>query len=176
MNCEKLIHENIVFLQQGADLLNSIDDRIYNKTDSTCYASGIGKHIRHNLDHFDNFLTGLPKSAIDYDARLRDKNTENSRGVAASRIKKIISRLEKLTAADPSLKLRVDMNREGDRMNWTESTLARELQFLISHTVHHYAIIAMILKIQGVDLQISGFGVAPSTLKYERGTPSAEAA
>ncbi|MFW5688937.1 MAG: hypothetical protein ACOC1U_05120, partial [Spirochaetota bacterium] len=46
------------------------------------------------------------------------------------------------------------------------STLERELAVLASHTVHHYAIIALLLRVQDVDVPAS-FGVAPSTLRHE---------
>jgi hypothetical protein len=47
------------------------------------------------------------------------------------------------------------------------STVARELQFLLSHTVHHYALIALILRLQGFEPG-EEFGVAPSTLAHWR--------
>ena len=48
---------------------------------------------------------------------------------------------------------------------WTASSLDRELQSLISHTVHHYALIAMLLRVSGRQ-PAADFGVAPSTLRY----------
>ena len=50
---------------------------------------------------------------------------------------------------------------------WSESTVARELQFLVSHTIHHHALIAAILRLES-HTPAEGFGIAPSTLKYER--------
>jgi hypothetical protein len=41
----------------------------------------------------------------------------------------------------------------------------RELQFLLSHTVHHYALMALILRLQGFN-PAAEFGVAPSTLQH----------
>ena len=48
---------------------------------------------------------------------------------------------------------------------WTESTPERDLQYLQAHTIHHYALIAMILRLQGREPG-KGFGVAPSTLTF----------
>ena len=45
------------------------------------------------------------------------------------------------------------------------SSLARELQFLTSHTIHHFAVIALILRAMDVEVDRE-FGVAPSTLRY----------
>jgi hypothetical protein len=44
--------------------------------------------------------------------------------------------------------------------------VARELQFLQSHTVHHYAVIHLMLLQQGIRPDPE-FGVAPSTLRHE---------
>jgi hypothetical protein len=41
------------------------------------------------------------------------------------------------------------------------------LQFLLSHTVHHFALMALILRAQGADPG-DDFGVAPSTLEHRR--------
>jgi hypothetical protein len=54
---------------------------------------------------------------------------------------------------------------EIDAAFWIESSAARELEFLHSHTVHHHALIAEKLSSSGVKLP-DDFGVAPSTLKF----------
>ena len=45
------------------------------------------------------------------------------------------------------------------------STLGRELEFAVSHTIHHYALVRE--RLRGVDFD-PRFGVAPSTLEYWR--------
>ena len=51
----------------------------------------------------------------------------------------------------------------GEPAVWSRSSLLRELQFALSHTVHHYAIIARQLRERGAEPG-ADFGVAPSTL------------
>ena len=46
-----------------------------------------------------------------------------------------------------------------------QSTIARELQVLSSHSIHHFALIAVTLQAFGVSVPPS-FGVARSTLRY----------
>ena len=41
------------------------------------------------------------------------------------------------------------------------------MQFLLSHTVHHYALIGAILRLSGVEPP-AGFGLAPSTLRHQQ--------
>jgi hypothetical protein len=166
----QLIHENILFLRQGIDLLQQVDDEMYAKAGAPYFSSGMGKHIRHNLDHYEMFLFGLAGNAIDYDGRQRDARVETERRYAIERMLTIIVRLEALATQNLDRSIFVKMNDAGRKNRspqWSESTVGRELQFLLSHTVHHYALIAVILKIQGFDCH-PDFGVAPSTLKYQR--------
>ena len=46
------------------------------------------------------------------------------------------------------------------------SSIGREMQALASHTVHHFALIAMTLQALGFHLD-RDFGMAPSTLRYQ---------
>jgi uncharacterized damage-inducible protein DinB len=51
-------------------------------------------------------------------------------------------------------------------MGW--STLARELAFVLSHTIHHQAIVALLLEQQGVSAGDDRFGYAPTTPQRNR--------
>jgi hypothetical protein len=170
MSSPRIIRDNILFLRQGIDLLGQINDEMYVKALAPYAASGVGKHIRHNLDHYEMFLAGLPAGAIDYDGRQRDPQVETDRRYATQKMLSIISRLEALEVKSLNRSITVKMN-EGEETDesssCSQSTVWRELQFLVSHTIHHYALIAMILKLQGFDCD-KDFGVAPSTLKYQK--------
>ena len=48
---------------------------------------------------------------------------------------------------------------------WCDSSASRELEFLLSHTVHHYALIGVICQLAGQTLP-KDFGMAPSTLRH----------
>jgi len=48
----------------------------------------------------------------------------------------------------------------------TRSSVRRELQFLQGHTVHHFALMATMLKFYGINVP-RDFGIAPSTLVHE---------
>jgi uncharacterized damage-inducible protein DinB len=169
MSGSQLIRNNILFLRQGVALLERLNDELYVKTVVPYFSSGVGKHIRHNLDHYESFLAGLATGKIDYDGRQRDHRVETDRRYAIEKMLSIISRLEAMAAQKWDHSILVQMNEVDEKSPspWSSSTLGRELQFLMSHTVHHYALIAIILKIQGFDCD-QDFGVAPSTLKYQR--------
>lgn len=165
-----LVQANIHFLEQGVHLLDDIDDEMYVITQPSQYNSGIGKHFRHILDHYLS-LVEHKQGKIDYDARERDGRIETDRGYAISLAIEIIGKLRPYSEDGSLIREKVSVrSNEGAKTGdspWSSSSIKRELQFLISHTVHHYALIAVILRIQGYDPG-EEFGVAPSTLQYQR--------
>lgn len=163
----RIAGRNVELLRQGAELLGGLDDRQYAEPATGMAGAGVGGHLRHCLDFYGCLLRGLEEGRVDYDARERDTRIETERDRALERIDEIAARLESLDA-DPTLPLFVRMDEEDDsERTWGLSSLRRELQFLLSHTVHHYALMAIILRGHGVETA-PGFGFAPSTLRYLR--------
>lgn len=160
-----LIRDNCDFLQQGIDLLERHTLDSYVNANGQTFGSSIGSHMRHVLDHYDSLANGLSSGVVDYDDRIRGTavETDLSTGIAIARELKLgLEKLEFDLAS--SVKVIVSSNtRESDA--GSISTIGRELHFLASHTVHHYALIAIASRMQGIR-PIDTFGVAPSTLKY----------
>lgn len=161
--------QNVRILDQGLEMLRALDDDAYGRSAPGGRASA-GAHLRHVLDYYRCFLGGLAGGRIDYDARERDPGIEASTDTAGAAIAAIVGGLEKLTPDDAGIAVEVKVDTaaaEGSGLIWSRSSVARELQFLLSHTVHHYALISMTLRNAGVELG-DDFGVAPSTLEYRR--------
>lgn len=162
---------NIAFARQAFELLEAIDDAAYVRTSPPIYGSGVGAHLRHCLDHYVQFLAGWRRGRIDYDARGRDGRIESDRSAASAVLADVVAGLGAVSAADVDRAVSVTMDCGDDDTARSgadcPSTVRRELMFLVSHTVHHYAIIAQILRHQGIDVP-PGFGVAPSTLRHRR--------
>jgi hypothetical protein len=59
----------------------------------------------------------------------------------------------------------VSVRSESDTGVWLTSSVAREMEFVLSHMIHHHALIAEKLVGQGIILD-RAFGVAPSTKSY----------
>lgn len=156
----------IAYLQQGLDAIYELDDAQYTTTLPPVFVSGVGAHVRHILDHFDCFLSGLENGRIDYDQRERDPRIERQRSVAIDAIKNTMTRLLQVRAqpTEPALLIKMDSGCAGEQ--WAESSLTRELQFLVSHTIHHYALMAAILAHAGFEVT-RGFGISPSTLRHQ---------
>ena len=158
-------------LTRGARLIEQIEDSVYcRKANGT---GSIGGHFRHNLDFAGSFLNGIESGKIDYSRRERDVLTEENRFYAIERFALSIRRLRKLER--DFLQRKVLVRSEIAAEFWHESSAARELEFLHSHTVHHHALIGEKLAFFGVKVT-DNFGVAPSTLKFWKQQNAVQAA
>ena len=159
-----ILEQNLHFLRQGRDLLSTLDAELYAEHEPG--RSAIGAHLRHCVDYYRCFLRGLKSGKIDYDARERDPDLESDPRAALLALEDVAERLGTLETTDffRVLEVKVDTP-EGATFTWSRSTTLRELQFLVGHTVHHYALIGFLLRQKGIDPG-GDFGVAPSTLKY----------
>jgi hypothetical protein len=158
-------------LEQGLALVERLDDDLYSETGGLPVQSGVGGHFRHCIDFFEGFLAGVASGRIDYDRRERDPLVARDRAFAATKLRIVISELRSLRVTHGDAGVLVSL--EGDAgdspgpTRWCRSTVSREVQFLLSHTVHHYALIALALRLQGLEPG-EEFGVAPSTLRHWR--------
>lgn len=165
-----LAADNSRYIDQAVKLLESLSDEQFSGPAPLKLGSSVGSHLRHCIDHYDNFLDGASSGKIDYDARQRQVELETDRMKAIAKLEGLIQRLEAMAGLDDKpLKVKMDCgNNESEKTWWTESSVRRELQFLISHTVHHYAIIKMVLIASDYPVG-KDFGIAPSTLRYHQG-------
>ena len=163
-----LIDTNVRWLRQALRLVGSLDDAAYCTTPRGLAPHRAGAHLRHILEFYRCFLDSLGSFHIDYDARRRDETMEYSRDAASAAIQSIIRTLE--TSRDlyqeSTIWVRMeDADSHAVRERFMESSISRELQVISSHTVHHFALIAITLRMHGVEID-SDFGMAPSTLRY----------
>ena len=168
MHSQTLKEALVEVLRQEVSLLNYIDDAVYASAAEGAFQSSIGAHVRHNLDHFEAFFRGLPEGRIDYEHRRRDTRIAASTDCALGAVVGYLSALQSLAVNSKSpLEIREESEDGAETPTWLSSTLGRELQFLLGHTVHHHAIIALLADRHGIALP-EGFGVAPSTQRFER--------
>jgi hypothetical protein len=161
---ELILNDTEQCLTQGIKLMAQMKPELYAQKHASCYGSTIGGHVRHNLDHFLCLHSGI----VDYDARDRDEFLETNPEYAASKMQELIDFTASLDKEDLDRPLKVKMDsgsHPGETDQWSRSSLRRELQFLISHTIHHYALITTLCTREGLDLP-ADFGVAPSTLRF----------
>ncbi|XWN38349.1 MAG: hypothetical protein ROO71_05285 [Balneola sp.] len=176
-NKTAVVKSNIYFLKQGISLLSSITDDEYSFNNGKYFKSGVGRHFRHIIEHYLSLINGYTDK-INYDLRERDIKLETNRKLALSTLRHVIDSVEIFESNSELIDKKVEVkSNEGTKEEnspWSVSSIRRELQFLISHTVHHYALIALILKTMDVSVP-ENFGIAPSTLRYESEKEKAKA-
>jgi len=154
------VDQNLDAIDDGLELL----DRLRTLDDPRA-DSAVGGHFRHCIDFYDCFLAGLPSGRIDYDARRRAREVEARPEAAAHELGRIRRSLADLRTEDLDHELSIQFGLPAAEPPSTGSTVDRELLFLFSHTIHHYALIALLLRQQGVEVP-PDFGFAPSTLEH----------
>ena len=144
------------------DLLVRIPADSYRVTPAKVSGS-VGAHVRHCLDHATALLSYSAGGELTYDSRLRGTDVEMDVRAAIGEIKRLHLALSDLdpSCLDQPIVLRSIMQREGGSV-FVKTTLGRELAFVTQHTIHHCAIIGLLLEQVGVSVPRL-FGYAPST-------------
>jgi hypothetical protein len=135
------------------------------------YGDEVGPHLRHVIEHVQQLVNGLHLGAVNYDSRERDISLEQDITVLEARITSLIQSLRALTFADMQATVEVLLmgRLDGSVQFSATSTVLRELLFVTSHAIHHYALLANLLQARGVALPAS-FGKAPATAQHEAET------
>lgn len=155
-----LIARNMAAIDQGLELIEAL--RGSNGGDG---GGRVAPHFRHCIDFYDCFLRGAETGRIDYDARARSPELESELGSVALAFRRIREQLGAMGSLPPQTPVEARADALEDDTPWTSSTLGRELLFLLSHTIHHYALVDLLLREEGFEVP-SDFGMAPSTLKH----------
>ncbi len=165
-----------------ADALSTILDElrtVLSGLDSERYAakmgalfgnSSIGAHVRHVLNHARALVDGAASGTIDYDHRVRGTAIETDPAAALRELEYLINSTRLLAGHDAGeqvgeqVGVAIMPTRDGESVTLT-SSLARELAFVLSHSIHHNATICGMAVAAGHDVP-EGFGYAPSTLAH----------
>lgn len=151
-------------LTQLADVVATTDPGAYVARPAAAVSGSVGEHVRHLLDHVAALTDAVPGDTLSYDHRDRGTVVERHTAAALHEIARLQRRLaawrEELAVPMP-MEVVTRLTPAGDSViAWSTST--RELAFVINHTIHHQALIAVLLAWQGVRVP-PRFGVAPST-------------
>lgn len=133
------------------------------------YAGPVGSHLRHVIEHWDALVFPAQPGQVDYDARPRDAALESSPVVARRRLlalREQIAAWRADTLAAP-VQVRGLCGLAGQWGFGAASSLGRELAFVASHAVHHFAFLKAHCQQHGIALD-ADFGKAPATVAHER--------
>jgi hypothetical protein len=150
-------------LEELEALVIGLDCDTYRGRFAPAVSGSIGEHVRHCLDHVSVLLTVDPAATLSYDRRHRGTAVEMD---PSSAIRQIVECRRVLDtwggrSLDEPIRVSSLIAASGESVTgW--STLGRELAFVMSHTIHHQALIAVLLAIGGHGVP-DRFGYAPST-------------
>ena len=181
-----VIRGNIEAIHQGIDLISALSDEQYVHIASPYVSSSIGAHFRHVVDMYSALMTSDSEQQVsdivDYDVRRRGALIEKRRDIAIEELRSLEDWITQLTnnaseasnvgdaivkQKQQSISLKSEVTLSDSCSVIVETSLIRELIFVGSHAVHHYALINVIAKLQGVTLSGS-LGIAPATATFLR--------
>lgn len=161
----KQLHESILeVLDQVKNLITSCDKQVYSNP-SQHSLSSIGQHIRHIIDHFVIFETGLKDGVINYNLRSRGNISEKDPSVALQQILELIDWFKNINLDNDPVDVISEVSIAKTQIMTIQSNIARELVYLINHTIHHVAYASLVAK--QLDQEVDqNLGIAPSTVTY----------
>ncbi len=132
------------------------------------FTGPVGAHLRHVVEHYEALVNGLTLGVVDYDSRPRDRQLETSPTLARDRLLGLRQVLGQWTPdmLDRPVQVLGQGGSTGDFDFCVASSVGRELAFLASHAVHHFALLAEHLQRHGVPVP-AHFGKAPATVANE---------
>lgn len=126
-------------------------------------SGSIGAHVRHCLDHVCALERGMAIGEVCYDHRQRDTVVEHDVQLGISRLQRAVSRISALDDRflNRPLTLRAEVSEDGCVIR-VPTSVGRELAFVISHTIHHSALVAVLLELAELDVPLR-LGMAATT-------------
>lgn len=127
----------------------------------------IGAHIRHVHDHFKALHEGKKSGTVDYNRRNRNSQAETNIAICEAEHQWVLAAMSDAIPCNHALKVISEIDCFERNNTEIPSSLDRELLYLINHTIHHVAIIKLILEHHRIDVP-DYIGLAPSTATYLR--------
>lgn len=146
----------------------AISPDIYAGKDQQDNKGYIGAHMRHVLEFIEIIAGQHGKGVIDYESRQRNKLYEQDPKVALDAFETALKSLS-IAVSEKGVDHAVDiceMPAFGMGQVRVPSSLGRELLYAVEHSIHHFAIIAMLAAAHDIHFD-EGFGMAPATREHD---------
>lgn len=165
-----LLNSTCIALKQITMLLTLLSSQTKTKQRHLFVEQRIGAHVRHVHDHFRSLFVGLNSGIVDYNLRNRDSAEELDIQTSLTEHDKIFAKLNTLDISAARIEIISEINCHATENLQMASSVDRELLYLINHTIHHAAIIKLIMELGGVACPHE-IGLAPGTATYYRQLP-----
>ena len=156
----------VALLRELAGVVEGLSDEQYITKPVGVIPGSVGGHVRHCLDHVWALLSAPDSGHLDYGHRERGTDIERSRPAALAAMAGWADRLAALPeeATERPLRVRPLMTADGGPLD-VPSGVGRELGYVLSHTIHHNAILGAMVKTLG-GRPPDRFGYAPATIRH----------
>ena len=160
----------VALLDELAQVVASLDARQYAQKPVGVMPSSVGGHVRHSLDHVRALLASTATGELNYDHRDRGTRIESDPQAALEEIAALTAQLRRVppSCCEMTLSLSMKLMADRDALMFT-TTFPREAGYVLSHTIHHNAIIGAMVRTLG-GTPAATFGYAPATLAYRSAT------
>lgn len=162
----KLIKANAEVLEQFRQLLATVGRHQYAEAPALV-DYGVGRHLRHVLDHYHALRAGLESGTVDYDLRDRDSAVESDFDLACEAIQNWQQWLHSCDASERLLNVKSEISLTETQYAIVESTVQREFCYVAAHSTHHLAYASLIARMLGADID-TAVGLAPATASSVR--------
>ena len=160
-----IVNDNIGCLKDCLNVTTSLGQKHYCHREPDLFPHGTyGAHLRHVVEFYFCFFDGLTKGKVDYALRRRDLSIEEDLHEGVRALNRVIEGLEAFSQKDLQQNLVLKSESDTDEI-WLETCCLRELEYLIHHSVHHFALMSAQVRHLGLPVPNS-FGVARSTLRH----------
>jgi hypothetical protein len=163
-DAQRLLRFNAAVLNQALALVAA-----HQKSGAPAYAHPVGAHLRHVIEHYEALIVPDEPGVVDYDQRPRDRELATKTSVARLRLQGLLRQLAGWTGSrlDAPVQVRGLGGLAGDFHFAVPSSVGRELVFVASHAIHHYAVLQPHCTQHGIPISAE-FGRAPATVAHER--------
>jgi len=149
-------------LSENIELLRQLTDDEFTQKNPELNNATIGEHMRHIIELFGCLLENYDCGLINYDDRKRDIILQTDKNEAIAIIEKYLLEIDK-----PNKPLSLTHNCYSP-IELLQTNYFRELIYNLEHSIHHQALIKVVLHRLPHIKVTNSFGVAPSTLEYRR--------
>lgn len=149
-------------ISENINLLHQLTDDEFTQKNPELSNATIGEHMRHIIELFGCLFENYDYGLINYDDRKRDIILQTDRNEAIAMLEKYLSEINK-----PNKPLSLTHNCFSP-IELLQTNYFRELIYNLEHSIHHQALIKVVLHSLPHIKIPSSFGVAPSTLEYRK--------
>ncbi len=149
--------------------IEGLSDAEYQFCAKPWFDSSIGQHLRHIIDLYLALINRANADVINYDVRRRGHGVESVRNIGLQELNGIRQWVSEITSEEIEQQTTVSTEVAMSSQQTAEfaSSFGRELCFASSHLTHHLALMAVIAKMTGKDVDPT-LGLAAATATHLR--------